>query len=863
MTATDKERELLLQHRMVEELAAKHQEFQTLTDLLEEIVFRCDDSGILTLLNSAWTRKTGWPVNECIGRRFLEFVDDSEAITQLNSNLYESEPLITEVRIASRFGDIKTFSLRARRSGNAWYGSLYDVTELHFAMGALQESREQARKLALVASRTDNLVIISDAKGCIEWVNESFSQITGYHLQEVRGKTPGSFLQGPKTDPATVAEMSEGLIQGKGFSVEVLNSAKNGASYWLAIDCSPVHDERGKLINFIAVEREITERKQAEQALRDSEQHYRNILNTVSEPIFYCDTGLQIHFANPAWQTLTGQVFNSASPQHLQHFIHPEDVPLLKQARDDTCAGLPPSRHELRLQDAQQNWRRVELLLSSNGISSGGHTQHLTGALFDVDERWQQTQEILQSKADAEEISKSRTRFVANMSHEIRTPLNAILGMGSVLQETELNAEQRGYLDTLCNGGKALLALVNDVLDLSKLDSDEIQLENIVFNLGELCEEAVDIIAARVEDKNLSLTMYCTPGVPQTIIGDPHRMRQLLINLLGNAVKFTARGGITITLNWQQTGKTEGKLNLDIIDTGIGIPEDRISSLFNAFIQADTSTTRRYGGTGLGLAICQQICSAMGGEISITSTVGKGTTFSCLLPLTTAPLGVPTSTNTLRGINLDDRGQLVSQSLAHCMGFQYQAEQTTNPNSSLSLISDDGNILTLNSPQSSAVLTPNRLMRKLQALDKQSIQVQTPRTDRGKSSLRILIAEDSIPNQLVVDAMLKQLGYQKVTIVGDGQLATDAASQTEFDLILLDIHMPVMDGLSAAKAIRENLQAATPMIVAASADVTTDARKEADDAGFDDWLPKPFTRELLQALLEKASAQINKASSPQ
>jgi len=334
-------------------------------------------------------------------------------------------------------------------------------------------------------------------------------------------------------------------------------------------------------------------------------------------------------------------------------------------------------------------------------------------------------------------------------------------------------------------------------------------------------------------------------------------MRQLLINLLGNAVKFTAQGGITIALDWQAMSSHYGTLHLDIIDTGIGIPEDRISSLFNAFIQADTSTTRRYGGTGLGLAICQQICTAMGGEINITSAVGKGTSFRCQLPLNTITFAAPQSKNTLRGINLDHRAQRVSQSLAHCMAYQYEAARVDNTDSSLSLISADGNILSLNSPQNYAVLTPNRLLRKLQALDKHSVRPSMPQTDRRESALRILIAEDSIPNQMVVDAMLKQLGYKHVVIVDNGQLAVDAANGNNFDLILLDIHMPVMDGLSAAKAIRENLQNTTPTIVAASADVTTDARKEASDAGFDDWLPKPFTRELLQALLEKTSAQLN------
>jgi PAS domain S-box-containing protein len=856
MSATDNDRALEEKNRAIKTLMAKQDEFQTLTDLLEEIIFRCDDSGRLTLLNAAWSRITGWPADECIGRHFAEFIDDAETLTALSQHHNEREAVVTEIRIITRHNDEKTFTLHAQRRDKAWYGSLHEVTALHLATSALEESREQARKLALVASRTDNLVIISDADGQIEWVNQSFVNNTGYCLAEVRGKTPGSFLQGPQTDIKTIAQMREGLAQGKGFNVEIVNFRKNGEPYWLAIDCSPVHNENGQIVNFIAVEREITERKQAEQTLRDSEQHYRNILNTISEPIFYCDASLQIHFANPAWQTLTGPEFSNTSPHQLTEFIHPDDIFQLNQARDNICAGLPPSRQELRLRDSRDNWRRVELLLSSNGHSTSKHQQHLTGALFDVDERWQHTQAILQSKADAEELSKSRTQFVANMSHEIRTPLNAILGMGSVLQETDLNPEQREYLDTLCNGGKALLALVNDVLDLSKLDSQEIQLESIEFKLDELCEEAVDIVAARIEEKNLTLAMHCSPDVPQVFIGDPHRIRQLLINLLGNAVKFTSRGGITLQLDWQALDKGHGHLSLIISDTGIGIPQDRISSLFNAFIQADTSTTRRYGGTGLGLAICQQICTAMGGNINIASVVGKGSTFRCDLPFRCTAANTPTGNIRLSGINLDERTARVGRSLACRMGYRFHTEQTNLAGSSLSLMVDDGNILTLNSPQTSAVLTPNRLLRKLQALDKKSAQVTLPRTDRGESSLRILIAEDSIPNQMVVEAMLKQLGYKKVSIVSNGKLALEAASEKEFDLILLDIHMPVMDGLTAAQAIREKLQEATPMIVAASADVTTDARKEASEAGFDDWLPKPFTRELLQALLEKASAHL-------
>nr|WP_067297266.1 ATP-binding protein [Marinobacterium profundum] len=847
MSATESELQLQLHNKMVEELGERHREFKTLTDMLEEVVFRCDDNGELALLNAAWERKTGCPADSCKGRRLMEFLD-AESAAWLLSGLAGGEPMAFDVRLMGRAGDHRLMSLRARRSANAWYGSLYDVTELRRTADALEASRDKERQLSLVASRTDNLVIISDAHGCIEWVNHSFEQVTGYSLGEVQGRRPGDFLQGEATDAATVAQMHRGLEEGTGFSVEVVNYSRAGEPYWLAIDCTPVLDDDGTIVNFIAIEREVSERKRSEQALLDSERHHRTILNTVSEAIFYCDSTLQLQFVNPAWSDMTGHCLGTGKSDSLLDYIHPEDIQRVLQARDRASGGESSVREELRLRDAGCDWRRVELVLSSNASLPSDTGSDLTGALVDIDDRWQATQTILRAKQEAEDLSRARTRFVANMSHEIRTPLNAIIGMTSVLQQTELNDEQRACLDTLCNGGKVLLALVNDVLDLSKLDSEEIQLECSEFDLADLCEEAINIVAAAVEEKGLVLSLTCDPGVPRLLFGDGHRIRQVLINLLSNAVKFTARGGIGLRVSWTP-GTPQGELEFAVQDSGIGIPDDRIGQLFDAFSQADLSTTRRYGGTGLGLAICRQICNAMGGAIDAQSTPGSGSVFQVKLPLKARHEETPASLQRLRGLNLDTRTREVADSLAHCLGMKTEFDDEPGAEPGLTLVQENGDRVTRHPPFGGAVLTPNRLWQLLcPPVPEPSFSIAP---GREASALRILIAEDVRANQMVIEAMLKMLGYQHITIVENGQLAVNEFGRQSFDLVLLDLHMPVMDGLEAAVQIRETPAGEKIRIVAVSADVTTDSRQATSHAGFDDWLPKPFTRDALESLMKK------------
>lgn len=853
MAASEAELQQTLHNRILEALGAKHREFETLTELLEEVVFRCDSDGRLTLLNSAWMQKTGWTVEETLGTRLRDYIKGGEIVHELSSQFNGAELISLDVIIPCKDAQEKIFTLKARRSADHWYGSLHDISDLRNTVKALQNSRAEERKLSLVASGTDNLVIITDPQGYIEWVNQAFIDVTGLDLADVEGKTPGSVLQGPDSESDAVEIMRDGVEQGTGFNVDLINYDKSGQPYWIAIDCTPIFDCNGKLTNFIAIERVVTEEKQAEETLRESEQHYRSILDTVTEPIFYCNADFVLQYTNPAWTQMTGHAVQDDKDVSLCEFIHPEDVDTLLLAKKGANGRESQVKQELRLRDVSSCWRRVEIQVSSNRPSQYHHCQEFTGAIVDVDERWQETQAMRTAKKEAEDLSRARTRFIANMSHEIRTPLNAIIGMTSVLQQTHLDKDQSLCVETLANGGKALLGLVNDVLDLSKLDSTELQLECTEFELSKICEEAADIIAASVEEKNLTLTMSCASSVPQFLLGDPHRLRQVLLNLLVNAVKFTAFGGIKIRISWQAELEDLGSLHVDIVDSGIGIPIDRVDTLFDAFTQADPSTTRQFGGTGLGLAICRQICHAMDGEIAVQSELGRGSRFSFQVPLRCIEKPLPTHEISLQGVNLDARNREVVESLSHCLKVPCDYPSSEVDTGPCLNVLKGGNAFTLALDATLPVLTPQRLWNRLEKLLQPSEPSALLQTALHATPMKILIAEDAIPNQLVADAMLKQLGYRDVTIVDNGKIAVERCQVENYDIILLDLHMPVMDGITAAVEIRQNANGNhRPLIIAASADVTTEAQQAADSAGFDNWLAKPFTRDALSKVLRNA-----------
>ncbi|MCR9145283.1 MAG: ATP-binding protein [bacterium] len=393
--------------------------------------------------------------------------------------------------------------------------------------------------------------------------------------------------------------------------------------------------------------------------------------------------------------------------------------------------------------------------------------------------------------ARARAASRAKTSFLANMSHEIRTPLNAILGMSDLLGEAPLGKTERGYVEVLRRAGQGLLGLINDILDLSKIESGKLEVERTNFDLRELTEDTAEILAPAARKRGIGFEYRLDPGLPTVVLGDPVRLRQVLLNLLSNAVKFTERGSVEVDIAPAAAADGPERIRFHIRDTGIGIPEDKLLHIFDSFAQADESTTRRYGGTGLGLAISHSLVALMGGELRVRSVPKKGSDFWFDLPLAIAPVSGGPSRN----------GEVAS-------------------------------------------LAPDRSAMA----DRASEGVADPARDPG---LRILLAEDNADNQMLFYALLKKFTHE-IETAENGSAAVKLSAQTDFDLIFMDIQMPEMDGLEATRRIREREKQANRRrvpIFALSAHAMQEDASRSLAAGCDGHLTKPIDRARLLEII--------------
>jgi PAS domain S-box-containing protein len=625
--------------------------------------------------------------------------------------------------------------------------------------------------LSFAARKSPSGTLIRDKDGKVIWMNEALERMLGYTLNEMQGKTLGKRLMGEESDVEEFEKAVEAVKQKKAYELQLKIYRKDGTSIWANLSNSPLLNEMGDVERQITVAVDITERKVAEEQLK----LLSLVASSTTSGVVINNRNGEVEWVNKAFEKITGYNLSDVAGKHLGDSLKGEltDVSIIERSR-----RLSKNKQSFEVdllayrKDGQSLWISV---INSVILGANDEVDKYIEVIIDITAKKKVELELISAKEEAVQLNRAKDMFISVMSHEIRTPLNAVIGMSNILIENDPPESQKENLDILKFSAENLMTLINDVLDFTKIETGNIELEKANVNLREMVQRIVSSMQYKAVEKNIYLKGTVDDALPEFVLADSARLIQVLLNITGNAIKFTDNGGVTIELKVLEESNTNIRIKFSVTDTGIGIANDKLATIFESFKQAEADTTRKYGGTGLGLAISKRLVELYDSRINVESIQGKGSTFWFIITFNKANGYINSSNDTME------------------IGLR----------------------------------------------------------------LNVLVVDDNQINRILVNKVLQKWGV-KVDFAENGQEAiSKVEANLDYDVVLMDVHMPIMGGLEATRIIRAKTDSYFQQlpILALTASMLSSEITQMNQAGMNDFILKPFDPKSLFDKLSKYQKQ--------
>ncbi len=874
-----------------------------------------DRAGIVLAANNAFCDLLGRPLSGILGKAVWEFVVPSERETcrseWMRAAIHRgARPPVLRTYLTETGGELTVRVHTCRLGQNI--SEVLDHAASHGGKAA-SDVRHRTELQTSLLDQVNDAVVMVDTEFRVTYWNRAAERLFGWTAADVMGE-PYRTVAGTMVTPSERQTIHAEILNKGSWNGEIICTSRNGTKFVVHLSWSVLRDEAGQVKHAVGLHRDITTPKQMEQALRASQDRLKLAQTALSMGTWEVDLRsrtvqcseqcLRLYGITAQGEKITLDEWHSR--------VHPDDRDRKIAAARSRLNSHEPFERQFRVlwSDGAVRWLHSQALVV---FDEDGSAARVIGVDFDISEHKRIQEELARAKEAAEAASRAKSEFLANMSHEIRTPMNGVVGMTELALETELTPIQREYLNTVKLSADSLLTVINDILDFSKIEAGKLELDPVEFRLRDFLDETCKLIALRAHQKGLELACDVSPSVPYCVIADPVRIRQVLLNLIGNAIKFTDRGEVVVTVESELAGGNGLDLRFAVRDTGIGIVPEKQKAIFQPFAQADGSTTRRFGGTGLGLTICERLVTMMGGRIWVESAAGQGSTFHFSVAAGCGKELSPQSASDVRALAgvrvlvVDDNATnrsilaevlslwgmqpLVAENAAEAIrlyhsssvsipliltdvhmpdmdGFE-MAANIKNSAAAATIVmltsgSHAGDVARCKDLGIEAYLSKPVSQKELQAailrvLQPHLLRAQTPAPEEAKKAsgsigtrapLRILLAEDNVVNQKVAVRMLQNEGHS-VAVANNGREALAALEREPFQLILMDVQMPEMDGFEATAAIRarERFTGIHLPIIAMTAHAMAGDQERCLGAGMDGYISKPVHKsELVEAI---------------